>query len=166
MNNPSCISCPDDLENLNNKELVKFFDQGYPLPGGGNKSICVLMTHDIQFNHMMASIGSILKSREQGIYRCTLQAERSTTIGWAYMSTQYTDKESLAEALTKKLKIPIGLQWRVITTDGTAVNKSSKDLIRAMHFVVEDKDIQYAKYKLSELYHHKKTDGFPLGMCF
>jgi hypothetical protein len=166
MNDPSCISCPDDLENLNNKELVKFFDRGYPLPGGGNKSVCVLITHDIQFNHMMASIGAILKSRDQGIYRCTLQAEKSTTIGWAYMSTQYTDKESLAEALTKKLKNPIGLQWRVITTDGTPAIKSSKDMIRAMHFVVEDKDVQYAKYKLTELYHHKKIDGFPLGMRF
>jgi hypothetical protein len=72
-----------------------------------------------------------------GVYRQTLQAEKTTTIGWAYMSTKHTNKLTLAEAITEKIQIPVGLQWRMITT-GVAI---------------------------SEL-NHSKTDGFPLGMKF
>jgi hypothetical protein len=41
-----------------------------------------------------------------------------------------------------------------------------EDKVRAIHFEVEDCDIQYAKRTLNEMYHHSQTEGFPLDMKF
>jgi hypothetical protein len=146
------------------KYPLKFFDRGYPLPEGGFRSAKVVMTHDQSLSEIMACIGGTLKRTDRGIYRCAMQAEKFTTIGWAYMSTQYSHKESLAQALQDKLGIPIALQWRLITTDVPPALMPKKQIARALHFIVEDTDIEYAKQKLSEMYNGDKYDDFPLGM--
>jgi hypothetical protein len=78
------------------------------------------------------------------------------------MSTKHTNKLALAEAITEKIQIPVSLQWR-----GVAISELTEEQkVRAIHFEVKDCDIQYAKKILNDLYHHSKTDGFPLGMKF
>jgi hypothetical protein len=114
----------------------------------------------------MRQIGPIMIGMKCGVFMRTVQAEKTTTIGWAYMSTKQTNKNSLAEAITQKIKIPIGLQWRVITTGMAGANIKEEDKVRALHFEVEDCDIQYAKRTLNEMYHHSQTEGFPLEMKF
>jgi hypothetical protein len=99
IDNEAFIGKPDDMKDLANKDFLKFFDRGYPLPEGGLRSAKVVMTHDQSLSEIMNCIGSTLKRSDRGIYKCAMQAEKSTTIGWAYMSTQYTHKDSLAQAL-------------------------------------------------------------------
>jgi hypothetical protein len=81
------------------------------------------------------------------------------------MTTRQTNKEVLAEALTQTIGVPIGLQWRMITT-GQAIDKIPEEQkVQALHFEVEDEDVDYAKRVLGELYHHSRCSGFPLGIC-
>jgi hypothetical protein len=162
--NDDFIGKPDDMKDLANKDLLKFFERGYPLPEGGFRSAKVVMTHDQLLSEIMTCIGSTLKRSERGIYKCAMQAEKFTTIGWAYMSTQYTHKDSLAQALKETLGIPIALQWRLITTDVPPAKIPKKQLARALHFIVEDGDVEYAKQELSEMYNGVKYNDFPLGM--
>jgi hypothetical protein len=162
--NDDFIGKPDDMKDLANKDLLKFFERGYPLPEGGFRSAKVVMTHDQSLSEIMTCIGSTLKRSERGIYKCAMQAEKFTTIGWAYMSTQYTHKDSLAQALKETLGIPIALQWRLITTDVPPAKIPKKQLAKALHFIVEDGDVEYAKQKLSEMYNGVKYNDFPLGM--
>jgi hypothetical protein len=124
------------------------------------------MTYTVDFNTIMRQIGPIMIGMKCGVYRRTLQVEKSTTIGWAYLSTKQTNKQTLAEAITRKIRIPIGLQWRVITTGMAGVNIKEEDKVQAIHFEVEDCDIQYAKRQLNKIYHHTQTEGFPLEMKF
>jgi hypothetical protein len=133
---------------------------------GVTQAEAVLMTYTVEFNTITKQIGPIMMGMKCGVYSQTLQAEKTTTIGWAYMTTKHTNKQTLAEAITQKIRIPIGLQWRVITTGMAGGKIKDKDKVRAIHFKVEDCDIQYAKRILNEMYHHSQTDGFPLEMKF
>jgi hypothetical protein len=160
----SFISNATDFRKLTFANFDTYFFRGAPLPLGGSRTLNVLMTHTSPFDQIMKQIGPILMGMQCGIYRRTLQAEKTTTIGWAYMSTKHTNKLTLAEAITAKIQIPVGLQWRMITT-GIAISELKEEQkVRAIHFEVEDCDVQYAKKILNDLYHHSKTDGFPLGM--
>jgi hypothetical protein len=80
------------------------------------------------------------------------------------MSTIKTHKQTLAAAITEALQVPVGIQWRVVTTGAGFVQIPEKDKVRAIHFEVEDCNIAYVKRELNEMYHHKQTDGFSLGM--
>jgi hypothetical protein len=79
------------------------------------------------------------------------------------MSTKNTNKQALAEAIIQKIRIPVGLQWRVITTGMSGGEIKEDEKVRAIHFEVEDCDIQYAKRILNEM---SQTEGFPLEMKF
>jgi hypothetical protein len=93
----------------------------------------------------MKQAGPVLQGMQCSIYRLTLQAEKTTMIGWAYMSTKHTNRLTLAEAITEKIQIPVGLQWRMITT-GVAVTKLKEEQkVCAIHFEVEDCNILFAK---------------------
>jgi hypothetical protein len=116
----------------------------------------------------MEFCGSLLQLENKGVYKCTVQAEKTTVIGWAYMSTRQTNKKDQAEAITQAIGIPIGLQWRMITT-GQAIDKiPEENKVRVIHFEVEDEDVEYAKRVLGDIYHHSRCAGFPLGkrLCF
>jgi hypothetical protein len=164
--NPAFIANVADFRKINFFNFDKFFYRGAPLPLGGSRTLNVLMTYTSDFNNIMRQIGPIMLGMQCGVYMRTLQAEKTTTIGWAYMSTKHTNKQALAEAITKKIQIPIGLQWRVVTTGMAGVMVKEEDKVRAIHFEVEDCDVQYAKRTLNELYHHSQTEGFPLEMKF
>jgi hypothetical protein len=163
-NNDSFICKPEDMKDLENKDFLKYFEQGYPLPEGGFRLAKVVMTHDQSLSEIMQCIGGTLKRTDQGIYKCVMQAEKFTTIGWAYMLTQYTHKDSLAQALKETLGIQIALQWQLITTDVPLAKLPTKQLARALHFIVEDGNVEYAKQKLSDMYNGEKYNNFPLGM--
>jgi hypothetical protein len=164
--NPTFIANGADFRKINFFNFDKFFYRGAPLPLGGSRTLNVLMTYTSDFNNIMRQIGPIMLGMQCGVYMRTLQAEKTTTIGWAYMSTKHTNKQALAEAITKKIQIPIGLQWRVVTTGMAGVMVKEEDKVRAIHFEVEDCDVQYAKRTLNDLYHHSQTEGFPLEMKF
>jgi hypothetical protein len=66
----------------------------------------VLMAHSMPFEDIMKLCGMLLMEMKCGLYMRTLQVEKTTTIGWAYMSTKHVHKQSLA----------VGHQWRVVTT--------------------------------------------------
>jgi hypothetical protein len=163
---PSYIANATDFRKINFFTFDKYFFWGAPLPLGGSQTLNVLMTHTVEFNTIMKQIGPIMMGMKCGVYMRTLQAEKTTTIGWAYMTTKNTNKQTLAEAITRKIRIPIGLQWRVITTGMAGGEIKEEDKVQAIHFEVEDCDIQYAKRMLNEMYHHSQTDGFPLEMKF
>jgi hypothetical protein len=114
--NQSFIANTADFRTINFFNFDKFFFRGAPLPLGGSRTVNVLMTHTMAFDHIMKQTGPILMGMQCGVNLRTLQAEKTTTIGWAYMSTKHTNKQSLAEAITQTIHIPVGLQWRVITT--------------------------------------------------
>jgi hypothetical protein len=166
LHDQSFISNAADFRKLNFANFDKYFFRGAPLPLGGSRTLNVLMTHTVEFNSIMRQIGPIMIGMKCGVYLRTLQAEKTTTIGWAYMSTKHTHKQTLAEAITQKIRIPVGLQWRVITTGMSGGDIKEDDKVRAIHFEVEDCDIQYAKRTLNEMYHHSQIDGFPLDMKF
>jgi aryl-phospho-beta-D-glucosidase BglC (GH1 family) len=161
---PSYIANASDSRKVNFFCFDKYFFWGAPLPLGGSRTLNVLMTYTVDFNTIMKQIGPIMTGMKCGVYMRTLQAEKSTTIGWTYMTTENTNKLTLAEAITQKIRIPIGLQWRVITTGMAGGDIKEEDKVRAIHFEVEDCNIQYAKRTLNDLYHHSQTDGFPLEM--
>jgi hypothetical protein len=162
----SFIASAADFRKITFHNYEKYFFRGAPLPLGGSRTLNVLMTYTVDFNSIMRQIGPIMIGMKCGVFMRTVQAEKTTTIGWAYMSTKQTNKNSLAEAITQKIKIPIGLQWRVITTGMAGANIKEEDKVRALHFEVEDCDIQYAKRTLNDMYHHSQTEGFPLEMKF
>jgi hypothetical protein len=153
-----------DFRKLNFANFDTYFFRGAPLPFGGSRTLNVLLTHTVPFDNIMKQIGPVLTAAKCGVYRRTLQAEKTSTIGWAYMSTKHTNKQSLAEAITQKIQIPVGLQWRMITTGVAFSELKEEQKVRAIHFEVEDCDVQFAKKILNDLYHHSKTSGFPLGM--
>jgi hypothetical protein len=147
----SFISNVADFPKANFFNFDKCFYRGAPLPFGGSRTLSVLLTHTMAFDNIMKQIGPILTGMQCGVYRRTLQAEKTTTIGWAYMSTKHTNKQTLAEALANMIRIPVGLQWRMITTS-TAISKLKEEQkVRAIHFEVEDCDITYAKMILNEV---------------
>jgi hypothetical protein len=162
----SFISNVADFRKVSFFNFDKYFYRGAPLPFGGSRTLNILMTHTMSFDNIMKQMGPVLTGMQCGVYRRTLQAEKTTTIGWAYMSTKHTNKQTLAEAITEKIRIPVGLQWRMITTGQAISELTEEQKVRAIHFEVEDCDITYAKKILNEVYHHSKTDGFPLGMKF
>jgi hypothetical protein len=155
-----------DFRKVSFGNFDKYFFWGAPLPLGGSRTLNVLMTYTVNFHTIMKQIGPIMMGMKCGVYMQTLQAEKTTTIGWAYMTTKNTNKLALAEAITQKIRIPIGLQWRVITTGMTGGDIKQEDKVRAIYFEVEDCDIQYAKRTLNKMYHHSQTEGFPLEMKF
>jgi hypothetical protein len=163
---PSFIANAADFRKVNFFCFDKYFFRGAPLPLGGSRTLNVLMTYTVDFNTIMKQIGPIMMGMKCGVFMRTLQAEKTTTIGWAYMSTKNTNKQALAEAIIQKIRIPVGLQWRVITTGMSGGEIKEDEKVRAIHFEVEDCDIQYAKRILNEMYHHSQTEGFPLEMKF
>jgi hypothetical protein len=131
-----------------------------PLSKSGPQTAKVLMSHTKEFNTIMETCGSLLKLEDKGVFKCTVQAEKTTVIGWGYMTTRQTNKDELATAITQTIGVPIGLQWRMITT-GQAMDKIPEDQkVRALHFEVEDEDVDYAKRVLGDLYHHSRCFGF------
>jgi hypothetical protein len=96
------------------------------LPLGGSRTLNVLMTYTVDFSTIMKQIGPIMMGMKCGVYMRTLQAEKTTTIGWAYM------------------------------TGMSGGDIKEEDKVRAIHFKVEDCDIQYAKRTLNDLYHHSQ----------
>jgi hypothetical protein len=154
-----------DFWKVNFFNFEKYFFRGAPLPLGGSRTLNVLMTYTVDFTSIMRQVGPIMIGMKCGVFMRTLQAEKTTTIGWAYMSTKHTNKQTLAEAVTAKIRIPIGHQ-RVITTGMSGGEIKEDGKVQAIHFEVEDCDIQYAKRILNEVYHHSQTDGFPLDMKF
>jgi hypothetical protein len=115
-NDSSFISNAADFRKISFFNFNKYFYWGAPLPFGGSRTLNVLLTHTMAFDNIMKQIGPKLNGMQCGVYCQTLQAEKTTTIRWAYMSTKHTNKQSLAEALTEKIQIPVGLQWQLITT--------------------------------------------------
>jgi hypothetical protein len=166
MKDESYISCEEDFRKINFRNYSTYFYKGAPLPRSGFRTVNVLMTHSLPFDDIMKLAGMNLMEAQCGLFRRTLQAEKTTTIGWAYMSTKHIYKQILAAAITETLQVPVGLQWRVVTTGAGFNNVAEEDKVRAIHFEVEDCDVAYAKRELGEIYHHKRTDGFPLGMKF
>jgi hypothetical protein len=122
------------------------------------------MSHTVECNKIMKQIGPTLMRMKCGIYLRTLQAEKTKTIRWAYMSTKHTHKQAKAAAISKAIQILVGLQWQVVTTGLSNVQVSKDKKVCAIHFKVEDRDVQYAKRTLNKLYHCLQVDGFPLGM--
>jgi hypothetical protein len=68
--NDSFICKPEDMKDLANKDFLKFFEWGYPLPDGGFCSAKVIMMHDQSLGKIMNCIGGTLKQTDQGIYKC------------------------------------------------------------------------------------------------
>jgi hypothetical protein len=60
--------------------------------------------------------------------------------------------------------IPVGIQWRMISTGQPRKEIKEKDKVRAIHFEVESVHNSYAKKALADIYDHKKVEGFPLGI--
>jgi hypothetical protein len=108
--NHSFIGKESDFEDLKKYDFLKYFHRGIPLNKGGPRTAKVLMTHARDFDSIMEFCGPLLQLENKGVYKCTVQAEKSTVIGWAYMSTRQTNKKDLAEAITHAIGIPIGLQ--------------------------------------------------------
>jgi hypothetical protein len=163
-NDHSFIGKEEDFIDIRKFDFLKFFSRGIPLSKSGPRTAKVLMTHTKDFNTIMEFCGPLLKLEDKGVFKCTVQAEKTTVIGWGYMTTRQTNKEELAAAITQTIGVPIGLQWRMITT-GQATDKIPEDQkVRALHFEVEDEDVEYAKRVLGELYHHSRCVGFPLGI--
>jgi hypothetical protein len=163
-NDHSFIGKEEDFVDIRKFDFLKFFSRGIPLSKSGPRTAKVLMSHTKDFNSIMEFCGPLLKLEDKGVFKCTVQAEKTTVIGWGYMTTRQTNKEELATAITRTIGIPIGLQWRMITT-GQAMDKIPEDKkIRALHFEVEDEDVDYAKRVLGDLYHHSRCVGFPLGI--
>jgi hypothetical protein len=163
-NDHSFIGKEDDFVDIRKADFLKFFSQGIPLSKSGPRTAKVLMSHTKDFNSIMECCGSLLKLEDKGVFKCNVQAEKTTVIGWGYMITRQTNKEDLAAAISYTIGIPIGLQWRMITTGQVMDKVPEEQKVRALHFEVEDEDVNYAKRVLSNLYHHSRCVGFPLGI--
>jgi hypothetical protein len=160
----SFIGKEDDFVDIRKFDFLKFFSRGIPLSKSGPRTAKVLMSHTKDFNSIMEACGQLLKLEDKGVFKCNVQAEKTTVIGWGYMTTRQTNKEELSAAITQTIGIPVGLQWRMITT-GQAMDKIPEEQkVRALHFEVEDEDVDYAKRVLGDLYHHSRCVGFPLGI--
>jgi hypothetical protein len=158
----SFIANASNLRKLTFANFDSYFFRGAPLPFGGSRTLNVLLTHTTDFDHITKQAGPVLQGMQCGIYRRTLQAKKTTTTGWVYVSTKHTNKHTLAEAITEKIQIPVGLQWRMITTGVAITELKEEQKVRAIHFEVEDCNIQFAKKILNDLYHHSKTRFMPM----
>jgi hypothetical protein len=92
INDGSYILCEGDFKKINLRNYAKYFFRGAPLPKAGFRTMNVLMTHSMPFDDIMKLSGMTLMEMQCGLYMRTLQAEKTTTIGWAYMSTKHVHK--------------------------------------------------------------------------
>jgi hypothetical protein len=81
MKDDSCISCEDDFQKINFRNYSTYFYKGAPLPKSGFRTANVLMTHSLPFEDIMKLAGMTLMEMKCGLFRRTVQAEKTTTIG-------------------------------------------------------------------------------------
>jgi hypothetical protein len=112
----------------------------------------ILMSHAKPFDEICRNINK------------SLQSEVSSVLGWAYMSMEKMDHSLLAEKLSELMGIPVGIQWRIISTGVPTKAIKKEDKVRAIHFEVEAKYLGCAKRALADIYDHKKLENFPLGI--
>jgi hypothetical protein len=142
--------------------LQRYFHKAIPyFRNGGWQTMRVLMSHDQPFSFLLTEMSEWMKHNGFAIFEKTLQVEQSITVGWAYMSTDKTHKETLAEELAKWCGFPVGLQWRPTSHEGT-----STEQVKAIHFEVEYRRASDDRRAICEIYHWDKKDKWPLGMRF
>jgi hypothetical protein len=99
---PSYIANAVDFRKVNFFCFDKYFFRGAPLPLRGSRTLNVLMTYTVDFNTIMKQIGPIMMGMKCGVYMRTLQAEKTTTIGWAYMTTKTPTNRHLLKQSSRK----------------------------------------------------------------
>jgi hypothetical protein len=164
----SFLDSARSFKELTRENFTDYFSNGYPIYGGGMQNAQVLLSHAKPFDEIRRNISHYLQRFNAGFFRKSLQTEASTVLGWAYMSTDKMDKPLLAKKLSELMGIPVGLQWRMISTGQPIKEIKEKDKVRALHFEVESVHSSYAKKALADIYDYKKLEGFPLGirLCF
>jgi hypothetical protein len=80
----SFIGKEDDFVDIRKVDFLKFFSRGIPLSKSGPRTAKVLMSHTKDFNSIMECCGSLLKLEDKGVFKCNVQAEKTTVIGWGY----------------------------------------------------------------------------------
>jgi hypothetical protein len=142
--------------------LQKYFHKAIPyFRNGGWQTMRVLMSHNQPFSFLLTEMSEWMKHNGLAIFEKTLQVEHSMTVGWAYMSTDKTHKETLMKELSLWCGFPVGIQWRP-TNDGGL----STEQIKAIHFEVEWGHASHDRRVLCEIYHWNRQGNWPLGMRF
>jgi hypothetical protein len=102
-------------------------------------------------------------------YRCIIQEEHSTAIGWLLYSSQYTNTQHLSQYLQKTTGFEWGFKLGSITksdekTDGKLV--PWKHRLKAMVVHVPTRKAEVAISKIPVLFQAKRTENHPAPMSF
>jgi hypothetical protein len=163
-NDTSFLDSPRAFKDLNRENFTSYFFNGYPLYGGGMRNAQILMSHAKPFEEIRRNINHYLLRFNAGFFKKSLQCKVSTVLGWAYMTMEKMDRSLLAEKLSERMGIPVGIQWRMISTGVPTKAIKNEDKVRAIHFEVETKYSGYAKKALADIYDYKKLNNYPLGI--
>jgi hypothetical protein len=163
-NDTSFLDSPRAFNDLNLENFTSYFFNGYPLFGGGMRNAQILMSHAKPFEEIRRNINHYLLRFNAGFFKKSLQCEVSSVLGWAYMTMEKMDRSLLAEKLSERMGIPVGIQWRMISTGVPTKATKNEDKVRAIHFEVETKYSGYAKKALADIYDYKKMNNYPLGI--
>ena len=150
---------------IQRSNFQKYFKGAVPLMNGGMRTAKILLSHDVPFKEIYDGMAHWIQNRRAGFYLKTVQFELTKTLGWAYMSTEKTDKQPLAQALSQMMRAPIGLVWRTITLDGeqaAAIPREHRTY--ALHFETTELDKRMVRQGLMAIYHYSLNNGFPLGI--
>ncbi len=101
------------------------------------------------------------------LWECAIQAEETTTCGWALYSTNQLDQETLATEISKQVGRPVMACWRIISS-GLQGNKlvskrGQNDELRALHFECDVKDVLVVMPQLEKIYSLSGDGTYPLG---
>ena len=89
------------------------------------------------------------------LYKCIIQAESATTIGWLLYSNNYTDITMLRSKLQAATSFEWGFRYQTITK--TDVKTDWRKRLKAISLVVPSIHAEIATYVASEMFYQKPT---------
>ena len=104
-----------------------------------------------------------LKDEDHGLFTRTLHAENLVDVGWFVYSTWEMEAESLAAAISNRIKIEVGLRWKMISL-GTRDRIPTEQQVRALHVEVSVENRLAAQKALLAVYGRKNTGSYPNGI--
>ena len=98
----------------------------------------VRIVHNKTFDEINEDISYTLKDKDYGLYKCSLQKEEVSTVGWLLYSIQFMETERLKQIISDALGgTELGLRWRMIYKEKGKVPNDEK--VFALHVEVETK---------------------------
>lgn len=153
-----------------NIDALKTWFDGIYIRKGAEKGTTVyariLVGHDQEASTILDCMDAWLRKYKHGLYRCMVQKEQVTEIGWLLFSTRSMDAGALADEMQEVFKEEIGLKWKTIATGKGILTESQK--VQALVVEVEKKKERTMMSKLLKFYDrkHDKREEYPNGVRF